>query len=106
MYNLFENYPDAEGVMPLLFSIRDGIPFAYESILLSIFSVLLIGNYYIIKTKTGKGKFLSSFAATSFVMVVLSLFLAMSEILEYWSVLFYTLLSIISFVLIYFSDDR
>lgn len=98
-YPTITSYPNATGAMPLLFSIRDAVPFAFTGLLLVIFVILTASEYFIIKNKTGRGKILTSLVSSSIIMVILSLFLAMAQLVTYMDVIFYAFCSIVFFAL-------
>lgn len=103
-YNTITDYPTATGAMPLLYSLRDGIPFIFETVLLSIFLILFAGNYFLNKNKTGRAKILIASVASSFYMIPLSLMLALAQLVTYASVIFYGFLTIILYILFVISD--
>ena len=104
MYKTIADYNET-GIMPLLYSIRDSIPIAFNAILFSVFFVLFAGNYYLIKSKTGKAKVLIALLSSSFLMVVLSMFLMLGNLVTYKTVLGYAFILIITFVAFLLSDD-
>src|SRR3989304_5823929 len=93
--NTILDYPDANGAMPLLFSIRDCVPFAFEGLLLAIFFILFAGNYFLIKNKTGRAKILTAILSASFMMIVLSMMLALAQLVTFTTVMFWTFFCII-----------
>lgn len=97
---------EGNGVMPMLYSIRDCVPSAFNILLIAIFFVLFGGNYYLIKNKTGRAKVLVALLASSFLMVVLSMFLALGALVTYKTVLGYTFILIISFIAFNLSDNQ
>lgn len=103
-YKTIADYPNSDGMMPFLYSIRDSIPFAFESILLTIFLILLGGQYFITKSKTGKGKILQNLVTSSFVMIPLSSLLALARLITFKSVLFWAFCTIGFFSLYWISD--
>lgn len=94
----------ANGAMPLFFSIRDGIPFAFQGLLLAIFLVLFAGNYFLIKAKTGRAKILIALLSSSFMLIVLSMMLALAQLVTYVTVLFWAFLCIVALILFLVSD--
>ena len=98
--NTIVDYQTIDGAMPLLFSIRDCVPIAFDALLIAIFFVLLAGNYYLGMGKTGRPKIIISFLASSVSTMILSLFFALAQLVEFKSVLFWAFLSIIAFALI------
>lgn len=102
--NTITDYPTATGVMPMLYSIRDCIPFAFQGILLAVFILLVGGNYFLIKSRVGKGRILSSLLGSSIVMLPLSMFLAMGQLVTFMTPLLYAFLSIVFYILLKFSD--
>lgn len=104
-YKTITDYPSSNGVMPLLYSIRDAIPFAFDGLLLAIFLILFAGQYYLIKNRTGRAKILIALLSSSFVMIVLSMLLALGQLVTYLSVIFYAFITIIVFILFQLSDN-
>lgn len=104
IYKTITDYPGATGAMPLLFSIRDGIPYAFPVLLFAIFLLFLGGSYYIVKARTGRAKILISFLASSFFVLVLSIFLAMATLVTFTVTLFWAFLVIIVFIMFITSD--
>lgn len=104
MYNTTATYGNVTGAMPLLYSIRDAVPFAFQGLLLIIFFVLFGGQYFIIKNKTGRGKILTALLSSSIVMVILSSILALTQLITFLVVLFYAFAAIIIFALFLTSD--
>lgn len=96
-YPTISNYSSYNGALPLLYSIRDSIPFAFAGLLFVIFIVLVMSEYFIIKNKTGRGKILTCLLSSSIVLVVLSLLLAMASLVTYITVIFYAFISIVFF---------
>jgi hypothetical protein len=99
------DYPLANGSMAFWFSIRDCVPYAFEGLLIGIFLVLFFGNYYLIKSKTGKAKILISLLSSSIVLVILSSLLALSQLIHYITVIFWAFLAIVAFILFLVSDN-
>jgi hypothetical protein len=100
------DYPGADGSMPLWYSIRDCIPMSFEVLLFGIFLILFAGQYYLIKTRTGRAKILIALLSSSFVMLPLSMMLALAQIVKFGSVLLYAFLTIIVFILFLLSDKN
>lgn len=103
-YPTIANYTSATGAMPMLFAIRDGIPYSFDALLLTIFFVLVAGQYFIIKARTGRGKMLTSLLSASVVMTTLALLLALTTLVSYLEVVFYAFCAIIFFALYRISD--
>ena len=103
-YNTILDYPTDNGIMPLLFSIRDGIPWSFEGLLLGLFVIFFAGNYFLIQSRTGRAKILIALVSSSFIMVVLSLMLALAQLVTFTTVLFFAFLLIIVFILFLLSD--
>jgi len=99
------DYPTANGSMAFWFSIRDCVPYAFEGLLISIFLVLFFGNYYLIKSKTGRAKILIALLSSSIVMVILSSLLALSQLVHFMTVLFWAFIAIVSFIIFLVSDN-
>ena len=102
--NTISDYPSANGVMPLLYSIRDCVPFAFSGMLIAIFFLLFAGNYFLIKNKTGRAKILIALLSSSFVLVVLSSMLALTQLITFTVVLFWAFICIVWFILFLVSD--
>ena len=94
------------GALPLLFSIRDCIPMAFPTVILVIFFILFGAQYYLLKTKTGRGKVLIAIASSSFVTMVLTMFLTLSMLVTYKFLLLWVLVSIVSFIGLVLSDKQ
>jgi len=99
------DYASSNGAMPLLYSIRDCIPLAFEGLLLIIFMVLFSGQYFLIKHRTGRAKILIALLSSSFFMVISSMFLALAQLITFNTVLLYAFICIIVFILLSVSDD-
>jgi hypothetical protein len=102
--NTILDYPTANGVMPLMYSIRDCIPFAFFVLLVVSFLVLFAGNYFLVKSKTGRAKVLIALLSASFLTLILSVMLALAQLVTFKSVIFWAFLLIIWFVLFLISD--
>lgn len=105
IYHTIDNYPNATGAMPLLYSIRDSIPYAFQGLLLVIFFVLFAGQYFLIKSRTGRAKILIAILSSSFFCLILSLMLALGQLVTFLTVLFYAFTTIVSFILLLISDE-
>jgi hypothetical protein len=99
------DYSSSNGAMPLLYSVRDCVPYAFPSLLFTIFLVLFAGQYYLIKNRTGRAKILIAILSSSFVTTVLSTILALTQLIKYQVVLFYTFILIMSFIAFKLSDE-
>jgi hypothetical protein len=99
------DYASSNGAMPLLYSIRDCVPLAFSGLLIAIFLILFAGQYFLIKGRTGRAKILIALLSSSFVMIVLSLMLALAQLVTYISVVFYAFVCIIVFILFQLSDN-
>jgi hypothetical protein len=99
-----EYYTTATGVMPLLYSIRDCIPIAFPAILFAIFFVLFGGSMFVIKNRTGREKVFTSLLASSFVCVILGMFLLLGMLINYKVELFWGFICIVFFILLTISD--
>jgi len=98
------DYPGASGAMPLLFSIRDCVPFAFNAILLAIFFILFAGNYFLIKNKTGRARIFVALLSSSLMLIVLSMLLALAQLVTFTTVLFWAFCCIIWLILFLVSD--
>jgi len=105
-YKTISDYPSATGLMPMLYSIRDGIPFAFEAVLMVIFILLFGGNYFIIKARTGRVKILIALLSSSIGVTVLTILLAMAQLVTFRTTLLYAFMSIVFFVLLVISDNN
>ena len=99
------DYPTADGSMAFWFSIRDCVPFAFSGLLLAIFLVLFFGNYYLIKSKTGRAKILIAMLSSSIILVILSSFLALAQLVTFMIVLFWAFMAIVSYIIFAISDN-
>lgn len=106
LYCTITDYPSASGVMPLLYSIRDGIPGAWDGILIAIMFILFAGNYFLIKNKTGRAKILIALISSSFMMIPLSSLLALASLVTFTTVLFYAFICIVIFIVFLVSDNN
>lgn len=97
------DYSDS-GSMSLWYSIRDCIPYAFEALLFGIFLILFAGQYFLIKNRTGRAKILIALLSSGFILIPLSMLLALSQLVTYASVIFYSFLTIIVFILFLLSD--
>ena len=104
LYCTISDYPTSNGAMPLLYAIRDGIPFAFEGLLLIIFFVLFAGSYFLIKGKTGRAKVLIALLSSSFFMIPLSMLLVLGQLVTFNSVLLYGFITVIVFIVFVISD--
>lgn len=102
--NTISDYTSAQGALPLFYSIRDCIPLAFPALLFGIFMILFAGQYFLIKNRTGRAKILIALLSSSFVMIPLSMLLALAQIVTYSSVMFYSFFTIIIFILFVLSD--
>ena len=102
MVDVCKTIPDyaGNGAMPLLYSIRDCIPIAFPAILVVIFFILFAGNYFIIKGKTGRAKVMIALTASSFITMILAMFLTLATLVTYKMLLMWAFISIISYILL------
>lgn len=103
-YNTIADYPGQNGAMPMLYAIRDSIPLAFPGLLFAIFMILFAGQYYLIKTRTGRAKILIALLSSSFVMILLSMMAALAQLVTYMSVIFYAFVCITVLILFLLSD--
>jgi hypothetical protein len=59
---------------------------------------------YINQQRTGRAKVLLAVASSSFIMVILSMFLFLTQLISYRTILFWLLCSVLSFIAVVFSD--
>lgn len=104
-YNTASDYPNADGLMPILYSIRDGIPYSFDAVLFVIFLALVLGQYFINKVKTGRGKILPALFTSTMTNIILALLLALARLVTYMEPVFYAFASIVFFILIITSDS-
>lgn len=104
--NTITDYASNNGATPLLFSIRDCVPFAFEGLLIGLFLLFFAGNYFLIKQKTGKAKILVPLLSSSLILIPLSSLLALAQLVTFVSVLFWAFMAIIWFILFLVSDDN
>ena len=105
-YHTITDYMNqSNGAMPLLYSIRDSIPYSFTALLLIIYVVLVAGQYFVIKNKSNRGKILTALLSSSIIMVILSMFLALAQLVTFMDVLFYAFCSVLFFALYHFSDN-
>jgi hypothetical protein len=105
LYHTITDYPAGNGAMPLLYSVKDAVPLAFPGLLLVIFLILFAGQYYLIKNRTGRAKVLVALLSSSFVMIPLSLMLAMAQLVTFLTVIFYAFINIVVFILFLVSDN-
>lgn len=99
------DYPSANGAMAFFFSIRDCVPGAWEATTVGIFIILFFGNYFLVKSKTGRAKILIALLSSSIVTTILTLLLALGQLVVFKMVVFWAFMSIISFILLLISDN-
>lgn len=99
------DYPSQNGAIPLLFSIRDCIPLAFDGLLLVIFIILFASQYFLIKNRTGRAKILIALLSSSFIMIILSILLALTQLVTFMSVILYSFICIVVFILFIISDN-
>jgi len=104
-YKTITDYASSNGAMPLLYSIRDNIPFAFESLTFVIFLILAISQYFLIKARTTRSKIFVAMLSSSFFMIIISLFLAMSQLVTFMTVIFYAFLCIVTFIAFEVSEN-
>ncbi len=103
-YNTIGDYPNATGIMPMLYSIRDAIPLGFTSLTLVLFFILFAGQYFIIKNKQGRARVLIALVSSSFTTTILSMFLFLSTLITYKVLLFWAFLTMVSFIIMLLSD--
>jgi len=103
-YVTMRDFPDAEGVIPLLNAIVTAIPQFFSIILFVVWLLGAGGSYYAILKTTGKKRFWASVTAMSFITFLLSLTVAaMNNTVEYLSgywVGFYVLMTLLSWFML------
>lgn len=105
MCKTIESYSGQNGAIPLLLSIRDCIPYSFEVLLFAIFIIIFAGQYYLIKNRTGRAKILIALLSSSFVLIILSSLLALTQLITFITVIFYAFLTIVIFILFLISDN-
>lgn len=103
-YKTLDQYNES-GTIGLVYSIRDAIPFAFEGVLLALFIIIFGAQYFFSKNRTGRAKILVAFVSSSFMIMILSLFLVLSNLVDFRVTIFYAFLLIISFTLLLLSDN-
>lgn len=103
-YKTIADYSSSDGAMPLLYSIRDNIPYSFSAMLIAIFIILFAGTYYLNKSKTGRAKILIAFMSANFICLILSLMLAFAVLVQYLTVLFWAFTTILAYVMLVISD--
>ena len=98
-YN-FLNYSGEEGIIPLVFSIRDAVPLGFEAVLMTFLLIVSAGSYFANNSENARGRIVVSFASGSFVAVILAVFFAMMGVISASSLMFFVTLSIISFMIL------
>lgn len=93
------DYGNATGAMPLLYSLRDCVPYSFIGLLVVIWIVLFAGNYFIIKSRTGRAKVLTALLGSTFVMIPLSMMLALAQLVSFVTVILFAFLTIVFFAL-------
>ena len=99
------DYPSAGGSMAFWFSIRDCVPFAFDGLLVAIFMVLFFGNYFVIKSKTGRAKILLALLSSSIILTILSSMLALAQLVKFISVIFWAFAAIVVYIIFVVSDN-
>ena len=99
------DYPDNNGALPLLYSVRDCVPYAFTGLLLGIFLILFASQYFLIKNRTGRAKILVALLSSSFFMIILSMMLALAQLVTFKSVILYAFICIVIFILFLVSDE-
>lgn len=104
LYPTISDYPSATGVMPMLFAIRDGVPFAFEGLLFAILIIFTFAQYFIQKRGNTRSKILMSLLTSEFAVIVLSVILALAQLVTFQTVLLHAFLLIVFFILVLLSD--
>ena len=105
MCKTIADYSSQNGAMPLLFSIRDCIPYSFGILLFTLFVIIFAGQYFLIKNRTGRAKILVALLSSSFILIILSSLLALAQLVIFMTVIFYAFLCIVVFILFLLSDD-
>lgn len=87
--------------MPFLYDLKLAIPFFYDAILLTLFAVIAIGGYFAQKDLGNKNRIVASFTVAGFVSTILSVFLAMANLVSAGSLILYSGLTILGFTLLF-----
>lgn len=104
-YNTIANYTaTSNGAMPLLYALRDAVPYAFTAVLLIIYFILIGAQYYVIKNRSGRSKILTVLISSSIIMVILSMFLSLAQLVTFVDVVFFAFCAIVFFALYQLSD--
>lgn len=95
----------ASGSMGLWFSIRDCITMAFSGLLVGIFIVLFFGNYFLIKSRTGRAKIMIALLSSSIILVILSSLLALAQLVTFMNVIFWAFISIVIYIIFLTTDN-
>jgi hypothetical protein len=104
-YKTITDYGTDNGAMPLLYSIRDGVPGSFEVVLFMIFLILFAGQYFLVTTRTGRQKILVALLSSSFVMIPLSILLMLTQLVNFMTVFLYAFICIVVFIFFVISDN-
>lgn len=99
MYRTILDYGNETGVMPLLYSIRDGIPFSFPGILISVFFIVFAGSLFVGKFRTGRSKIIISLFIGSVSTLIMSMFLALAQLITWVVLLFWAFMVIVFYIL-------
>lgn len=101
-YKFLDAYSNVDGFMPLLYAIRDSVPFAYQATLLVLILIFGIGSFFATTQISTRGRIVVSLAGSTFIVAVLSVFFAMARLIDVYSMAFFIALSIMSFIVLVF----
>ena len=99
LYKTLADYPNETGINQIAYPLRDSIAIMnpFFGMLFVILIALTSASYYSVIGLTGKGRFFNSLLASSFVVMVISFFLAFAE----WITPYHSLFFIGAFVISY-----
>jgi hypothetical protein len=103
-YKTLTDYPSEQGFNQLLYPVRDALAFInpYFVILMGIWMVFTVAGYYNYVALSGKTRIFNSLLASSFSVMVLSMFFALGELVSPYVVLTFIGITAVSFALVQF----
>lgn len=98
-YRTILDYSTETGIMPLLYSIRDGIPLAFPGTLFAIFFIIFAGSLFVGKFRTGRSKVLISCFIGSTSTLIMAMFLTLAQLTTWVTLLFWGFMTIVFYIL-------